>query len=278
MGVITGGKRLIVRGGIYHVIQRAPGKEYVFVEDNDYLYFLKLLKDTAKDFKIKVYCFALLPNHLHLLLEIEDENLSLAMQHLFRLYASYFNKKYERKGHVFSGRFRAPLCDDEKYLLTASAYIHVNPLKANLCQNFRDYRWSSVRLYIDKPKDSFVNSTKILSILNNDQILASHKYEEILLSYAAAKGKVLLDHYSFKKAIRIGIDFLKDTQIPGCEENLELLISQLKSAKRLTNPASQKGREYVITQLLARGYEYQEIQDQLKISRATLYRIIQSNE
>ncbi|MEK7849998.1 MAG: transposase [Candidatus Omnitrophota bacterium] len=278
MGVTTAGKRLIVKGGIYHVIQRAPGKEYVFVEDNDYLYFLKLLKETAQDFKIKIYCFALLPNHLHLLLEIEEENLSLAMQNLFRLYATYFNKKYERKGHVFSGRFRAPFCNDETYLLTASAYIHVNPLKANLCQNFRDYRWSSVHLYIDRPKESFVRPAKILSLLNNDQMLASRMYEEMLLFYAATKGKVLIDHRSFNRAIRVGIGFLKDVPLPGREDNLESLMSQLKSGKRLMTAESQNGRKYIVTQLLARGYEHQEIQDQLKISPATLYRIIQSNE
>ena len=271
-------KRLIVKGGIYHVIQRAPGKECIFVEDSDYLYFLKLLKNTAQNFKIKVYCFALLPNHLHLLLTIEEENLSLAMHNLFGLYASYFNKKYERKGHVFSGRFRAPFCDDETYLLTASAYIHMNPLKANLCQNFRDYRWSSVRLYIEKPKDSFVDPTKILSILNENQILASHKYEEMLMLYAAAKGKVLMDYCSFKKAIRVGMGFLKEEALSDREYNIEGLISQLSSGKRLTTPESQNGRKYVITQLLARGYEPQEIQDKLNISRATLYRVIHPNE
>jgi len=278
MGVTTVGKRIIVKGGIYHVIQRAPCKEYIFVEDSDYLYFLKLLKKTVQDFKIKIYCFALLPNHLHILLEIEEENLSLAMQYLFRLYAVYFNKKYKRKGHVFSGRFRASFCNNETYLLTASAYIHINPLKANLCQNLRDYRWTSVHLYIDKPKESFVSSARILSIINKDQLLASRKYEEMLLFYAATKGKVIMDHNSFNKAIRVGIGFLKEAALPSQEVNLELLISQLKSGKRLTTPESQKGRKYVITQLLARGYAHQEIQGQLKISRATLYRVIKSNE
>jgi putative transposase len=278
MGATTLNHRTIVKGGIYHVIQRAPGKESVFIEDRDYLYFLKLLKDTSKEFKIKLCCFALMPNHLHLLLEIEEENLSLAMQSLFKGYALYFNKKYERKGHVFSGRFRASYCDNEAYFLTASVYIHANPVKANLAKNLRDYRWTSTHLYIDELKESFVDATKILKILHSEPMEASRIYEKMLCSYIATKGKVLVDHFSFKKTFKARRSLLKEAPSSGHQDDAESILSQLQLGKRLMTVESQKERKYAVSQLLARGYEHREIQDRLKVSKATLYRIIQASE
>ena len=112
-GYLTVRHRLVFPGGTYHITQRAPGRELLFLEDGDRLYFLKLLKEASKKFCLAIYCFALMPNHVHLLLRIEDANLSSAMKNLFERYADYFNRKYERKGHVFCGRFRASVCSDD---------------------------------------------------------------------------------------------------------------------------------------------------------------------
>ena len=115
--------KVIPAGSIVHIIQRAPGKESLFVEDNDYIHFLHLLKKTAKKYSLAVICFALMPNHFHLLIKFREENASYAIKNLCERYAMYFNTKYERKGHVFYGAFRARLCLDESYLLIASLYI-----------------------------------------------------------------------------------------------------------------------------------------------------------
>jgi putative transposase len=89
-------RKILVEDGVYHVTQRAPGREIIFVEDKDYLRCLYLLKETAKEFNLDILCFALLPNHLHLLLKTKNKNLDKAMKYLFQRYAQWFNKTYYR--------------------------------------------------------------------------------------------------------------------------------------------------------------------------------------
>ena len=155
--VLMSTMKIIVEDGIYHVTQRAPGNELIFIEDNDYLRFVSLLKETVQKFQLELFCFALLPNHLHLLLKIKEKNLSEAMRYLFKRYAQWFNVKYERKGHVFCGAYRAALCCDDGHLLAASVYIHLNPLKARLTKDIFKYKWTSLNCYIQRLKNpSFV--------------------------------------------------------------------------------------------------------------------------
>lgn len=134
-------EKIISADSVYHVTQRAPGKELLFLEKNDYLNFIYLLKKCAKEYKLDVFCFCCMPNHVHLLLKINETNLSKAMKSLFTAYAVRFNNKYERKGHVFCGVYRASMCLDDAHLLGASLYIHLNPIKAGLVNNAFRYRW-----------------------------------------------------------------------------------------------------------------------------------------
>ncbi|MBN3040331.1 MAG: transposase, partial [Candidatus Omnitrophica bacterium] len=165
-GYLTINERVIFEGASYHITQRAPGRELLFLEDGDYLRFLKILKETVEKFEIDLFCFSLLPNHLHLFAKINKKNLSEFTKNLFERYAKYFNLKYQRKGHVFCGRYRASFCNDEKYFLAISLYIHLNPFKAGLCKNLKDYRWSSFNLYAYESKNTFVNFEEVLCLLD----------------------------------------------------------------------------------------------------------------
>ena len=142
-------RKIIVEEGVYHITQRAPGKELLFLEESDNLRFLKLLKEISIKFSLDIFCFALLSNHLHILLRIENKNLDKAMKKLFQSYAQYFNAKYYRKGHVFCGVYRASLCDNDSYLLTASLYIHLNPYKAGLTKDIFKYVFDSTTFNIN---------------------------------------------------------------------------------------------------------------------------------
>ena len=112
-------------GLVSHITQRAAGKEPLFLEDADRLYMLGLLKDISHKQSINVYAFCLMGNHVHILLSNQEENLYDAMRDLFSRYAMWFNKKYERKGHLFGGPYRQAVCLDDGYLVTASVYIHL---------------------------------------------------------------------------------------------------------------------------------------------------------
>ena len=116
-------------GFVSHITQRAAGGEPLFVEENDYLTMLGLLKESSQKFQICYYALCLMPNHIHILLDPQERNLAEAMQSIFSRYAARFNRKYERRGHLFGGPYRQSICLDNTYLLTASVYIHLNPVK-----------------------------------------------------------------------------------------------------------------------------------------------------
>lgn len=277
--------RTIVEGGIYHIIQRAPGKELLFLEDNDNLYFLSILKETAKTFKIEVFCFALLSNHLHLLLKIKDKNLAEAMKFLFQSYALYFNKKYERKGHVFYGRYRASFCDNSNYLLTLSLYIHLNPFKAGLTKNLFAYKWFSLNPYIKSTKPTFLNTLVILSLLSDNNEKAKKSYKNILenansIEYIDTLKSPKAMSSFFKSFLRLA----HQHKLPVHRENLkdsflweemEKKIEKMKMKKRITKPSERKALAYLIRQLLSSGYNLTEISQKLGLHRTTIYRLQQ---
>ncbi len=125
-------QKLIEPGFVSHITQRAAGKEALFIEDEDYLSFLSLLKKVVSRFSIACYAFCLMPNHVHLMFCPRENNLDKAMRYLFSGYATGFNRKYQRRGHLFGGPYRQAVCLDETYLLSASVYIHLNPVRAEI--------------------------------------------------------------------------------------------------------------------------------------------------
>ncbi|MFB3918793.1 hypothetical protein BU251_08390 [Candidatus Velamenicoccus archaeovorus] len=268
-------QRIIFEGAVYHITQRAPGTERIFLEENDYLYFLKILKDIAQEFHVKLFSFTLLTNHLHLLLQITQKNLSSAMKNLFERYAMYFNEKYQRKGHVFCGRFRASLCNDDAYFLAISVYIHLNPCRAGLCKDFRSYRWSSIRLFTDITAATFVDYQQILSMIDQDIHRARQKYQQILSdSLLHIESCGISGTLSLKRvAGQIGEVIQKITKRHE-EKNLEAMVEKIKSKQRMRKIEERDARKYAIGQLLANGYTPAEIEKMLGISRATFYRTI----
>jgi putative transposase len=270
--------------GIYHVVQHAPGKEILFVEEADYLYMLYLMKEKTKEFSFRIFYFALLTNHLHLLLLTEKANLSKAMKNLFETYAKHFNKKYQRKGPVFCKPFRAALCLDEGYLLTSSLYIHLNPIKAGLTKDFYKYPWSSCLLYKKGvKKKTFIDYLFILNLLNEDIERAKDIYQDLLFQMNKSKiDNVLENPKSIDGLRKRVINFLKKI-FDKKEKNLEALyqeefleekLKELEGKRYLRNPQEIQGRKYLIQQLRARGYSFTEIAKKLKISRQSIYKTL----
>jgi len=266
-------RRIVFEGAVYHITQRAPGRECVFLEDDDYLSFLKILKETVLKFKIQIIAFALLPNHLHLLLQITEKDVSSPMKHLFEQYAKYFNKKYQRKGHVFCGRFRSSLCQDSTYFLAISVYIHLNPFRAGLCSGFSDYRWTSVHLFTDPDKKTFVSYEKVLLLLDKDPEKARQQYVSILTTTMKIKASGLHDTKNIQKTIKSGLSVLRKIINVANKGELDRLINEFKGRERICKMEDQKTRKYLLEQLVANGNSPEEIQDLLGMSKANFYRV-----
>ena len=135
--------RLHIPGAFYHVLSRGNAKQPIFLERDDYQRFLELLSETTVRCSVLCRAYCLMWNHFHLLLEVGERPVSRMMQQLNSAYAQWFNRRHDRVGHVFQGRFKALLIDRDEYFLQVLRYIVVNPVKAGLVSDPAEWRWSS---------------------------------------------------------------------------------------------------------------------------------------
>lgn len=141
-------KRLNLPHCLYHVCSRSNAGEAAFKDAADYKKYLFYLNKYISLYKLRVHAFCLMPTHFHLLLESrEAAALSAFMQRLMTAYTVYFNKRHDRFGHLFQGRFKSLMVDKGNYFIELGRYIHRNPEQAGIARNPEDYEWSSFRYY-----------------------------------------------------------------------------------------------------------------------------------
>lgn len=172
--------------GYCHVIVRGIGKQLLFEYDPDYRYYLMLLEKYSSETSVAVCAYCLMGNHVHLLLKDREDRLPLFMKKMGVSYSAYFNKKYERTGHLFQDRYLSEPVNDDAYFLSVNRYILVNPEKAGLCP-FLQYRWSSVKAYGDR--GSFVDTALISDMLGSYEhyieFLSDHSSDEYIPRFSA---------------------------------------------------------------------------------------------
>ena len=152
----------------YHLSARGNERRKIFLSKADYEKFKGYLKDVQEKYQFILHAYVLMSNHYHLIGETPLSNLSEVMQYLNGSYTTYFNKKRQRSGHLFQGRYKSILIDKDAYLLELSRYIHLNPVRARLVDTPEAYPYSSYRAYIDSGyKDAIACSDLILSMASS---------------------------------------------------------------------------------------------------------------
>ena len=172
--------RIHFPGALYHVIARGNRRQRIFREDSDYELYLQFLEEYKERYRFTLYAYALLPNHLHLLIEVGETPLSQLMQTLQFRYTRNFNIKYRKFGHLFQGRYKGILCEKDSYLVELSAYIHLNALRARLVKDPIKYPWSSYHIYMSDQKDELVDKQLILAQFSRKKKLAVTGYENFV--------------------------------------------------------------------------------------------------
>ena len=130
-------------GYIHHVVCRGNDRQVIFKTPKDFQEYLRLLEEARRNYPLNVYNYVLMDNHVHLLVEpTSDGSLSKVMETVSKAYAKYFNKIYGRVGHVFQGRFKSFLVQQERYFFACSRYVDMNPVKAQIVADPKDYPWS----------------------------------------------------------------------------------------------------------------------------------------
>jgi putative transposase len=175
--------RLKAEDAIFHIICKSISEVDLFKDDEDKKKYLSLIRKYKEIYNVKIYGYCLMDNHAHLLLDANGADISKVMHGVNFSYAMYFNKKYEREGHLFKDRFKSKIVDDEKYLKTVSLYIHNNPKDIG---EFKDcpeeYAFSSLGIYIGKRRDHFniVDYSFVMGFFGNDLKNARKNYYNLI--------------------------------------------------------------------------------------------------
>lgn len=165
-------------GAIYHVIARGNNREAVFAHEEDKQKYISLIEKYKQKYHFSLYAYVLLDNHVHALISVGEDPLAKIMQGIQQSYTQYYNRKYDRSGHVFEQRYKAKLCKNDVYLLTLLRYIHRNPSKAGF-SSYDRYKWSSHEYY-KTSKKGIADSDFLLALFSNSKRAAIQKYIEFM--------------------------------------------------------------------------------------------------
>ncbi|NLX90426.1 MAG: transposase [Firmicutes bacterium] len=174
------GAREKSESGIYHVVLRGTNRQEIFHEDSDRIRYLETLNryKTKQAFQVLGWC--LMGNHIHLLLQEGEAEISDIMKRIGVSFVWYYNRKYNTVGHLFQDRYKSEAVDHDQYLLTVIRYIHQNPVKAKIVKRPGDWKWSSCLGYYGKDvyPPGLLDSSLILSIFSKDRKAAMERFKE----------------------------------------------------------------------------------------------------
>ncbi|MDD5628231.1 MAG: transposase [Elusimicrobia bacterium] len=165
---------------------RGDGGRLLFDDADDYGFMLGLLARAKERFGFRLYAYCLMPNHLHLLIQVAAASASVIMHWLQSVYARSYNRRRERWGHVFQDRFHARRCRDDRYMLALLRYIHCNPVRAGLAASASQWPWSGHAGLAGLRRDPLLDPGFPLSLFSKDMRDAARLYHEFVQGSASA--------------------------------------------------------------------------------------------
>ena len=239
---------------IYHVMARGSGRQIIFEDNEDRLYFLNLLNKTLHENSVVVLAWCLMDNHYHLLLQAPLSSISASLRSINAGYATRFNQRHGRTGHLFQGRFKSEPVNDDAYLMTVVRYIHRNPEGAGYAQ-WTSYRWSSYGEYTGEER--LCKTAFVLGVFGGIEMLEDyHRASE------TEEGGKCLD-----------IDSLRPRQSPSSEQLIERASKTLPDI----HPADLKAlprrhRNDALRKLKQEGFSIREIERLTGVGRGIIHR------
>ena len=173
--------RLTVPGYPHHVIQRGNNRQPIFVTPANYDDLLAMLLENSQKFGVAIHAYVLMGNHFHLLATPQTQDaLPQMMQAVGRRYVRLFNDAHARTGTLWEGRYKSTLIQTERYLLACMAYIDLNPVRAGIAAEARDYPWSSHGHYIGLRHDKLVSPHPLFWELGNTPFAREAAYADLV--------------------------------------------------------------------------------------------------
>jgi REP element-mobilizing transposase RayT len=174
------GHRIQFPGIIYHVFSRGNEKMNIYKNENDRRYFMKLVSIAKQKYKFRLYAYALMPNHYHILIRPEEGLLSRIMQYINGRYGHYFNWRNHRSGHLFEKRYKNIAVEDSDYLFEAVRYIHLNPVRKRMVESPDGYEWCSHSEYIKNEKPALVDRDYVLEMFGENKKTAVNAFRRFV--------------------------------------------------------------------------------------------------
>ena len=230
--------RIEYEGAYYHVLSRGNNQQAIFLSDHDRNTFLQTLARQSERFEVDIIAYVLMDNHYHLLLRTNRPNLSKSMQWLGTTYTTIFNLRHSRKGHLFQGRFKSILVENESYLMQLSCYIHRNPLRAGIVGRLLDHTWSSYPAYAyNRRCPDWLKTDLILSRFGPDNS-GRKAYREKVQRYADEKKNIWEDvKHGIIFGSQVFVDRIKKDYLSGepqadipAHQNLSMIGTWVRSS------------------------------------------------
>jgi len=180
--------RPVFAGATYHITARGNNGEMIFADDTDRYAYLALLVRALRILDVRLFAYALMTNHVHLVLQTARPNVSGFVQWLHTRYARHFNRRHGRMNHVFGDRFRSRVIEDDFYLLSATVYLHLNPWQAGLAVHPADYPWTSYRTYV-RGDQAIVDAQPVLELFGKDLSRSRQAYAALVNDALDRRGR-----------------------------------------------------------------------------------------
>lgn len=240
----------------YHILLRGINKQDIFLDNVDKSKFFRELKRAKEEFGFKIDAYAIMNNHVHLVIYDENDNLSEIIHKIATKYGLYFNKKYDRVGHVFQNRYKSICVETEGYLKNLIRYVIRNPQKDGICP-MHQYNWSSYREFVYK--ENITDVEFILKLFAENRECAINQFLEFC--------NAMEDKYSDAEFEMENT--LNDEQAWDCIERI------VKIDLNVFNNCNQKDRDKYIYEISnIKGISVKQMSRLLGIGSPNIYKII----
>lgn len=231
--------RLHFPGAVYHVILRGNQGQDVFLDLADRTRFYLLVQAGIERFGHRVHAFCLMSNHLHLAIQVGATPLARIMQNLGFRYTQYFNRRHQKTGHLFQGRYKALLVEADSYLLELVRYIHLNPVRAGMVERAEGYPWSGHNAYLGLEDIPWLTTDWVFAQWAPTKEAARKRYQQFVVAGLHEEYRADFHRGSFEGRALGDDRFIEDALARAKEDvqpapTLDAIIAGVCSACQLT--------------------------------------------
>ena len=193
-----------------HIVIRGVNKQDTFFEPDDYEHFKRTLGYAVEKYGCAIHAYVLMTNHVHLLATPSHErSIPKVIQAIGRSYVQSLNRKYERTGTLWQGRYKSCLVQDDHYFLTCQRYIELNPVRAEIVRHPRDYRWSSYHYHAEGKSDPLLTPHSLYQRLGGTATARQQAYRALFRHHLSGETLDTIREAT-NKAWVLGSDKFKD--------------------------------------------------------------------